>query len=162
MRCRLALLCLLLTGCGPSVTVQTDYLSRKNLASYKVGTPDPHINHPNIGERLIIQWSLPKKVVKYRDAHLQVTLRFRNYDECTYSIPLKKKYGTTTYDLTNTPYYESGGIQTYKIDVVANGCILKEWKHQLWVDLIKIGEPDDSPNKNLHDEKCEDECKEGC
>ena len=48
-------LLLLLTSCTEQrLAVQSQYIGLETLASYHVNTPDPHLNHPPIGERLII------------------------------------------------------------------------------------------------------------
>ena len=134
-----------LSSCSP-ISVQMDYLSRRNLASYRVGTPDPFINHPNIGERLIIQWSLPKNYLQLDDLHMFLTVRFRNNEEKTIVHPIRKTTGTYLYNLINECYYESGGILTYKIDIYGSGKLLECWRHQLWAELITFDQPCDKEN----------------
>lgn len=128
-----------LCSCKQSyLTVQTDYLSYRNLASYYVGTPDPRMNCPPIGQRLIISWSVPKSFLCYEDLHLEVTIRFRSRQEMTEFFTIGRNRGTYVYQLLNSDYLEKGGILSYKIYLVGSGCILEEWRHQIWAELIEI------------------------
>ncbi|WP_228840624.1 hypothetical protein [Candidatus Protochlamydia phocaeensis] len=123
------------------LSVQTHYLSHENLASYYVYTPDPHLDNPIIGQRLLIQWSLPSSYCAYDDLALHLKVRLRNHKEETISLPLKSMKGTYLYYVVNEAYCESGGVATYKIDVTGGGCVLETWKHPLWVDLITFNIP---------------------
>jgi len=130
---------LLFTSCQQSyLTVQTDYLSYKNLASYYVGTPDPRMNCPPIGQRLIISWSVPKSFLCYENLHLEVIIRFRNRQEQIELFNISNQRGTYVYTILNNDFIEKQGILTYKIDLVANDCVLEEWRHQIWAELIEI------------------------
>jgi hypothetical protein len=120
------------------LTIQTDYLTYKNLASYYVGTPDPRQNVPTVGQRLIIGWAVPKSYLTYENLHLEVTIRFRNREEVIEVFPIKKTRGTYVFALLNCDYFEKRGILTYKIDLIGGGCILEEWRHKIWTDLITI------------------------
>ena len=134
-----AALALLLFSCqGPHLTVQTDYLTYKNLASYYVGTPDPRMNCPPVGQRLIISWAVPKKFLCYEDLALQVTIRFRDRQEQFEIFNILRTRGTYVYTLMNDEFFEHGGILTYKIDLVGGGCVLDKWRHQVWAELIEI------------------------
>lgn len=48
------------------------------------------------------------------------------------------------YTLLNERYFETEGILTYKVDLMGDGQILEEWRHQLWHELIKIGDQSES------------------
>lgn len=153
----LALFTLLtMSSCSSSyLTVHTDYLSHKNLASYYVGTPDPRLNCPAIGERLIIYWSVPKEFLCSEDLHLEVTIRFRNREEIVEVFNIEKTRGTYVFSLINNDYFNRGGILTYKIDLIGGGCVYEEWRHQIWVDLIEINNQQDScaseePTEDFH------------
>lgn len=127
-------LCILFTGCSSEyLTIYTDYLSHENLASYYVGTPDPRLNHPPIGQRLILSWSVPKE---YEDLHLEMTIRFRNREELQESLCLNRHSGTYIYSLEDEDYFEKKGILTYKVDLYSKDEIIEEWRHQLWTERI--------------------------
>lgn len=135
------LLPLLLCSCGKScLTIQTDYLTYKNLASYYVGTPDPRQNVPTVGQRLIISWSVPKAWLSYENLHLEVTIRFRNREEVVETFYISKTRGTYVFALLNCDYFAKRGILTYKIDLIGGDCILEEWRHKIWADLIQINQ----------------------
>lgn len=131
---------ILLASCsGSYLSVHTDYLSHENLASYYVGTPDPRLNNPPIGQRLIITWGIPRLFLDYEDLHLEVTIRFRNREEIVDNVPVTKTHGTYVYDLLNEEYIEKQGMLTYKIDLIGEGYILEEWRHQIWTERIEVG-----------------------
>jgi hypothetical protein len=139
---------LTLFGCSRQhLTIYTDYLSHKNLASYHVGTPDPLRNNPPIGQRLIISWSLPKKALTQEDLHLEAKIRFRNREEINETFPICKRSGSYYYSLINEDFMEKGGIITYKVDLIGNGEILEEWRHQLWTELIIFDEEQNGNEK---------------
>lgn len=129
---------LLLVGCGHSLKVQTDYLTHKDLASYFVNTPDPRQNIAVVGQRLIIGWIVPKSYLSYNDLHLEVTIRFRNKEEVVEIFYLPKTRGTYVFALLGADYFQKRGILTYKVNLIGNGCILEEWRHQIWFDYINI------------------------
>lgn len=136
----LLILPLLLTACTEKyLSVHTDYISRETLASYYVNTPDPRLNNPSIGQRLIISWSMPKEYLDYEDLHLDLYIRFRNREETTESLGILKRKGTYIYELLNEEYIQKQGILTYKMDLIGNGQVLEEWRHQIWTDLLNRG-----------------------
>ena len=132
----------LLTSCAcNTITVQSEYIDRETLASAHVGTPDPHLNSPPTGQRLIISWSLPREYGRYQELHLALTIRFRNRDEKVHRISIYKRAGTGVYEILDAAFCETKGIQTYKIDLIGDGQILDKWRHQLWADLINFKAP---------------------
>lgn len=128
---------LFLSGCS-KLSVYTDYVSDETLASYYIGTPDPRLNNPTIGQRLIISWSIPKRWIEYENLHLEIWVRFRNHMEDAFSMPINKPTGTYIYSVLDEDFCETNGILAYKIDMIGGGEILEEWRHQLWVELISF------------------------
>jgi hypothetical protein len=146
----------LMTACysDPTVlSVHTDYLSHETLASYHVNTPDPRLSNPSIGQRLIISWSFPKEYLNLENLRLKVTMRFRTREEVVETVQIHKKSGTYVYNLLNDDYINTRGILTYKVDLIGGDCILEEWRHQIWTDLIVL-------EKKPCPEKTEDEDEE--
>lgn len=136
-------ICLLsgLAGCSRQhLTIYTDYLSHKNLASYRVGTPDPLQVNPPIGQRLIISWSLPDSLFSQGNIRLEAKIRFRNREQVVETLEICKQAGTYSYNLINEDFFEKGGILTYKVDLLSNDDVLEEWRHQLWTELIFFDE----------------------
>lgn len=130
-------LLLLLTSCLKPLSVQTQYVGRNNLASFQVGTPDPKLDHPDKGQRLLIEWSLPKI---YADADLEMVIRvrFKTRKEETETLKLKQLAGHYYHSVINERYLETGGISTYQIEILANGQRIECWHHPLWVELIQF------------------------
>lgn len=133
----------LLMGCCKGISVQNQYFSRDDLASHIVGTPDPDRNCPPIGQRLIVQWKFTQEMLQMENFHLEMTVRFRNYEEEKIIIPVRNTYGTYLYELANQRYFDSCGIATYKIETWGCGELLDTWKHQLWVELITLDQEND-------------------
>lgn len=121
--------------------VQTQYLSHENLASYHVGTPDPRLDNPNIGQRLLVQWSLCSSDFENQPLFLHLTVRLRNHQEQKLKIPIESKRGFYVYDLINQEYFQSGGILTYQVEITNESCVITSWKHPLWAELITLDLP---------------------
>lgn len=138
------LLLFLASSCGTGISVQNQYFSREDLASFKVGTPDPMRNCPPIGQRLIVQWKYPQEMMAYEDFKLVMTVRLRDYTEEQIIIPINRFRGTYIYELVNQRYFDSCGIATYKIETWACGRLIKVWRHQLWTELITIDRENDA------------------
>jgi len=125
------------TGCYSNrVTVQTKYFSNEDLASFYVKTPDPLQNNPPVGQSLLISWSLNQELCKYLLMEIRYTIRLKDKKEFTDSYPINRKKGYFTYSLYNDDYFKSGGIATYKVQLIGDGEVLEEWLHQLWQELI--------------------------
>lgn len=129
-----------LTSCTRSefISAQTSYITRQSRASYHVETPDPFLCYPIFGQNLLIKWSLPTSFQCYPDLRMAATLRFRNRTERTIVVPITIPSGLYMYTLQGDDFCQTNGILTYKIDLLGGGCLLYEWKHQLWVDLITV------------------------
>jgi hypothetical protein len=130
---------LLLTSCSKEhLAVQTDFLNHKSLASYYVGTPDPLVNRPFIGERLIIRWSLPQNYQTYSDLQLKLTVRFGDRTETVQTYRIKKLCGLQVYELFGDDYIAKKGIFTYKAEIIGNQTVLDCWRQHMWVELIQV------------------------
>jgi len=137
------------------LTVQTEYLSHENLASFHVGTPDPRLRNPPLGQRLIINWSLPKwnGITPY---DLSIQIRFKNGTSANEQMTLNKSSGTYVFSLLNQEYFNRGGFKTYVATISSNGQVIEEWRHQLWANLIEIqeehGDDDEGGEENGEEE----------
>lgn len=130
---------LLLTGCSKEpLTVYTEYINPEDLASYHVRTPDPRLICPQVGQRLIASWSIPKYYLDYEDLHLLITIRFYNREEEVKKVLICQSTGSYYYTVLNKQFFDTGGILTYKVDLIGSGEILAKWRHQIWVDLIRL------------------------
>lgn len=130
-------LLLLMSSCTCNhLSVHTAYINKQSLASYHVGTPDPRLCNPPIGERLIASWVLPQSYLKCQELHLEIVIHLMNKEKVCRSVPITRFSGTYVYELLNEEFFENGGILTYKVDLIGDGQVLKTWKHQLWTELI--------------------------
>jgi hypothetical protein len=134
----LSLVCLLLCSscCRDYVTVRTEYFNRHSLASYYVETPDPKLDCPEVGQRLILSWAFPNEIFSQPNLHFDLTVRFGNKQEVKRTFDVYDRCGIYTYTLSDSQFFEYDGIQTYKIELFSGDQLLEEWRHQLWVDLI--------------------------
>jgi hypothetical protein len=122
------------------VSVAQQWVDVRYLASTHVGTPDPRQDHPPVGQMMIVDWRIPKSLLN-KKPHIQLTMIFWNYTEKTICFPIEQRMGWVTYKLLDEEYDETGGILTYKAEIVSeDGSLFREWKHQLWVNLITIDE----------------------
>ncbi len=157
----LILAALLLTGCGGKILmVQTDYLSHENLASFHVGTPDPRLRNPPLGQRLIVNWSIPhwNQLTPYT---LTVKIRFKNGTSTEENLEIHKSKGTYVFSLLNEEYFAREGFKTYIATIKSDGAVLEEWRHQLWANLIEITEDEGEEGyDNESEEEIEDTDKE--
>lgn len=82
--------------------------------------------------------------------HILARIRFRNKQEVQHLIPICRWYGYHVFSILNEDYFSKNGILTYKVDLIGNGVILDQWRHQLWAELITF---DDQI-------ECENACEE--
>jgi len=130
------LLIFILTGCSSRIlTVRTEYINEEYLASYHVETPDPALYNPPVGQRLIIHWHL---TCACDDMYLRLQVRYRNREENVIKVPISIKSGYYCYTLLDEEYCRTRGILTYRVELICDGCVVTEWRHQLWADLIEF------------------------
>lgn len=143
--------CLLLAACKPCsyLTVHTDYISHRTLASYYVNTPDPLLDNPPIGQRLIVSWSIPKFILPGNDLYLKIYLRYWNRAEEIKTEPVTRARGTIAYAVMNEEYIETRGIMSYKVELIDNGEVLSEWKHQVWTEVIHIEDKEEEEESEI-------------
>ena len=130
---------LFFTGCRPYyLSVCQEWVDVRYLASYQAGTPDPRLEHPPLGQKIILDWRVPKEIFK-RKPEVVLDLILWDYTTRQIRIPVKSRMDFATYRLLNEEYEKSGGILTYRASIVTeDGETFREWKHQLWVNLITI------------------------
>jgi hypothetical protein len=156
-RAAFLIVCLFLSSCtSQHLSIQTDYLSRKKLASYYVNTPDPAQNYPLVGERLTLSWSFPTSYMAYHDLHLKLTIRYGNRTEEVKIYPIYKPRDLVSFVLRDQEYISRRGIFTYKTEIIGNGNVLETWYHQMWVELITIDIDEDDKEGEEEDDEEED------
>ncbi len=132
-------------GCSKYyLAVDQQWIDVRYLASTFAKSPDPRQAKPPLGQMLVFEWYLPKEVIR-EEPMLQVDVILWDYSTRHLDIPIKRRMSTTTFKLLNEEYDKSGGILTYKAQIVTkSGEVFREWKHQLWVKLITL---DEEPEK---------------
>lgn len=135
-----------LAGCcghGP-LNVRHQYLDSRYLASSHVGTPDPNASR-FYGQQLIIQWAVPKEERKLPNKNLLLTVRFGNAQVKEVVFPIQGRGGTCRYRLLGRNFCDKRGVITYKIEMRSGDCVLREWTHQVWAELVEIEDDPDGP-----------------
>jgi hypothetical protein len=144
----------LLTACTPDrLSLFTAYINRESLASHYVGTPDPCLRELPEGQRLFVKWNVPAHYRRSMPMKLFLQIRLRDRTEISQTLTIFKCRGTYLYELVGKPFFESGGILTYRAKLFAGDQCLGEWRHQIWVDLITVGQGcGDSDNDRAADD----------
>lgn len=126
-----------LCGCVPreKLSAFSEYVNREDLASYLVGTPDPSLNCPTVGQRLYIRWNLPKEYA-CQELMLKLCMRFRDRSEIVQPVQLHRISGTYVFELLDDEFFSRKGFFTYKIELFADQQLVEKWCHQMWVELI--------------------------
>ncbi len=129
------------------VSVAQQWVDVRYLASTHVNTPDPRQLKPPVGQMIIIDWRVPKSILK-KNPHVELKVIYWNYTEKTVTFPIDQRMGWATYKVLDEEYDTTGGILTYKAEILtADGQKYREWKHQLLVNLITIDNDDQQPVK---------------
>lgn len=136
-------LLLSLGGCSQYyLSIAQQWIDVRYLASMHAKTPDPRQDHPPLGQMLVLDWRVPSEILK-KKPQVVLDLIFWDYTTKTVLIPIKKRFDYTTFKLLNEDYDKTGGILTYKAKIVTEeGEVFREWKHQLWVNLITLDQED--------------------
>lgn len=135
------------------LSVRNEYIIPERLASYHIRTPDPLRYDPPIGQRLTIKWDLDKEFGIYQEVIIHTIVRFYNHEEREIAFKATRPQGQYIYDILNEAFCETGGILTYKVDLMGDDTILDEWQHQLWTELISFQRDDKEEKQNLEKEQ---------
>lgn len=131
----------LLSSCSKKILrLQMDYVSRENLASYHVGTPDRQLICPPVGQRMLISWYIPQKEFIPNETQIKVSLVYGNHTEEEFWITPKNFCSMYVHYLLNENYFEKCGILTYRAKMYQCGQLVKCWKHHLWTEIISFEE----------------------
>lgn len=142
------------------LSIQTEFLRREKLASYHVHTPDPLLNQPLVGQRILLEWTIPDCYFAYEDLHIELTIRFGNRTEEIKYLKALDKSGMYIYLLRDKEFQDRKGIQTYKAELIGGGCILSEWRHQLWTEMILIGHDENEDDEDEDEDEDEEDKKD--
>lgn len=132
----LILLTLLLTSCArQNLEVYIDTIDADDLASNHVDTPDPNRLCPDLGQKLVITWNLPRS---WAIREIRARVRFGNREESYLNFPLPSSRGVKVFELINDDYCEKQGIASYIVELYQNDELLDTVQHSLWCELIEL------------------------
>jgi hypothetical protein len=134
---------LLFSGCEKYyISICQDSVDSSYLASSHVKTPDPRQENPPLGDRLIIEWQVPKALLdKTPVLHLHVI--YKDYSEQFLTYPMTSRIDYVVYTLLGEEYQQRKGILTYEAKIVDDQAqIFRDWKHQLFTRLIVLSPED--------------------
>lgn len=124
--------------CSHNLYVSHEAVSKDSLASVHVNTPDPLHEVNPVGQRLFVSWKLPRSLVKSGDVQGVLKVRYFNNQQENIPFQVNSPWGRYMYSLLDDEYFEKNGLMTYKVEIIKDGKVLKEWKHQLWAELISF------------------------
>jgi hypothetical protein len=133
-----SLFLIFLTGCQQKILyVYQQKVDPKYLASTNVGSPDPR-ESPK-GQMIVAEWWLPKSVFATNPS-IRFHILFHNYSEEIEQFPIDTRMGSKTYWVINKKFDQTKGLLAYRVEIItAEGEVLTDWEHQLWVRLINAG-----------------------
>lgn len=134
-------LLLLSTGCQKYyISICQAKLDKDYLASSHVATPDFRQKSPPLGDQLIIEWKVSEEFLRETPL-LYLHVIYKDYTEAFFSYPMSYRMGYVVYSLLGEEYKEKKGLLTYKAEIrTEKGGIFRDWKHQLWTNLLVIKE----------------------
>ncbi len=110
------------------------------LASTHVGSPDPRQECPPCGQMVVVEWWVPRELLCC-NPKVCLHLLFWDFTDRTVVFPIDRRIGYETYFVIGEDFATTCGLISYKAEIVTeDGSIFRDWKHQLWVDLIQIEE----------------------
>ncbi len=117
----------------PVVTARTQYVDIKGLASVTVDTPDPKKDSAYWGEKLKIDWNTGNEK---SPVTLVARIRLRNGTEKRIEKKLVGKTGSEDISFDAHEFNLTGGIVSYKIELIANDKVIARSLHRLWIEPI--------------------------
>ena len=133
---------LVLGGCARSeISVQTESFTVRDLASYKVRTPDSRRWCPSIGQRVIVRWFFDD--LDPQPTLLTMRVRYFSRDEDEITIPLDRSTGMYIHEIADQDYLCMGGVLSYYVEAWADEELICTKKHQLWTEFIDVS-PEES------------------
>ena len=140
----------LLSGCQKYyLTIYQQKVNQDSLASTYVGTPDPRQKNPPKGQELIVEWQIPKDVLK-KNPKIYLTVIYRDYSEAQFIYPISYKSGYVVYSLLDGEFDRTKGLLSYKAEIrVEEGEVFRFWQHQLWVNIIRLEDSKEEVSESL-------------
>lgn len=141
MRVALLLLALFVTSCNrPTLSVETGYFTRKDLASSHVGTPDPNKQNPIFGQRLYISWNVTPEEFANAPLKLHIKARLKKEGMLEKTVLLESAKGSYTFPIVGDDYTKGKGLLSYKVQLISGDKELAESRHKFWVEELQFSE----------------------
>jgi len=136
---RIFILFILFLGCyKDNLYVQVENIKKDFLASSHIGTPDYRQKNPPLGQRVIVSFDFPGRLLE-KELFIYLTVRFWNNKEIFKKRKIKKSWGTEVFYFPNKENDKKKKILTYLVQIVTkDGKIVKKWEHQFWTTLIDV------------------------
>ena len=130
------LLTLLFTACTrQNLEVFIDSIDADDLASNRVDTPDSNRLCPDLGQKLVITWNLPRS---WALREIRARVRFGNREESYLNFTLPDCRGVKVFELINDDYCEKQGIVSYIVELYSDDVLLDTIQHSLWCEIIQL------------------------
>lgn len=128
---------IILSGCDKYyLNIKKEKIDTSFLASNFVKTPDPLSDKIKNGQKLILEWKIPKKDLQ-KNLFISLKIIFKDYSKETVYFPIKTTIGYSVYCILNDDYINRGGLLTYKAEICdKRGKVFKSVEQHLWVNLI--------------------------
>jgi len=134
-------LLLLASSCNrPTLSVDTGYFTRKDLASYHVGTPDPNKQSPIFGQRLYVSWNVTNEEFTKAPLTLHLQVHLKKGGLLDKVVALDTPEGSYIFPIVGDDYTGKGGLLSYKVDLLSGDTALATSRHKFWVEEIKFSE----------------------
>lgn len=114
-------------------------LTIERYASYHVDTPDPSLEAPLLGQEIRVHWK-KDDLQSYSKIEIKLSLRYGDLTDEEFFYPITPAHRLIVLQLVGEDYLVKKGILSYKVEVFGDGQLLDQVHHQLWADVIKIGE----------------------
>jgi hypothetical protein len=129
------------TSCkSPTLSVETGFFSRKDLASSVVDTPDPNKQKPIFGQRLYINWHLTPQEFAQKPVELKIQVRLKKDQLLEETVPITTASGSYIFPIVGDNFTKNRGLLSYQIKIIGNGHELAASRHKFWVDQIQFSE----------------------
>lgn len=126
----------LLASCtAPAISVRTEKIDHKYLASYHVETPDPVRCRFFKGQQVVLSWKLCKKKVT-APLHLKLLLVRANHTLEVIERTLSCLSGTTVFYFLGDDWCQKGEILTWRAEIYKDDALVALACQKPWVDWI--------------------------
>lgn len=122
-------------------------VSKSDLASTYVKSPDPRQMDMQEGEQLLISWNIPAKVFR-PPCILELAVIFKDKSEEKILKKISSKSGLFSYDILGYRMKHSHGIYSYQVKIVdASQQEITCLREKMWVHILRLGIENELKNR---------------